>query len=61
MSWRWLDLVSHSQQQGKAAELEQEHQQLQPQHGLGAWQRRWLEVPGEGAELVEEARIEAGS
>ena len=38
MSWRWLDLVSHSQQQGKAAELEQEHQQLQPPHAAQAAQ-----------------------
>ncbi len=32
-----------------------------PLYGLVAWLRRWLEVPGEGAELVEEARIGAGS
>ncbi|MDH4405379.1 MAG: queuosine precursor transporter [Cyanobium sp. D14.bin.5] len=32
-----------------------------PFYGLVAWLRRWLEVPGEGAELVEEARIGAGS
>ena len=32
-----------------------------PFYGLVAWLRRWLEVPGEGAELGEEARIEAGS
>jgi queuosine precursor transporter len=32
-----------------------------PFYGLVAWLRRWLEVPGEGAELVEEAHIGAGS
>ena len=32
-----------------------------PFYGLVAWLRRWLEVPGEGAELGEEARIGAGS
>ena len=32
-----------------------------PFSGLVAWLRRWLEVPGEGAELGEEARIGAGS
>jgi queuosine precursor transporter len=32
-----------------------------PFYGLVAWLRRWLEVPGEGAELGEEAPIEAGS
>ena len=32
-----------------------------PFYGLVAWLRRWLEVPGEGAELGEEARIGASS
>jgi hypothetical protein len=32
-----------------------------PFYGLVAWLRRWLEVPGEGAELGDEARIGAGS
>jgi hypothetical protein len=39
--WRWLlDLVSHSQQQGKAAELEQQHEQLQPPDAAQSAQRQ---------------------